>query len=290
MLRARDQRLALRSLEDLDHTLTAIAARDFGAGAARRVRRAWSLCSAGMRHHPQLAYYIGTYFIGPGQPLVLDAAAAAKPGVAPENLDPAFFGVFYWHWEVSATRDATTLVERKPLFYAQPGFRALARRGPNRGHDVALDELQALASLWERGADELEAAGSDVPRAARARYRREVILTRFLALTWRSGARVEEFLRLRNTVLEFSAQFWVRAGHVAENRRDVDRMTQLAREELTAARQALRLTRGVDFLDLALRLDMGTASTQELLTAKVAQLEDLLARRLPAWREELSRW
>jgi hypothetical protein len=92
---------------DLDHTLTAIAARDFGAAAARPVRRAWALMSAGMRHHPQLDYYRGPFFVGPGQPLVLDPDAAARPGVAPEGLDAAFYGVFYWLWENSVTRDAT---------------------------------------------------------------------------------------------------------------------------------------------------------------------------------------
>jgi hypothetical protein len=243
-----------------------------------------------MRHHPQLDYYRGSFFVGPGQPLVLDAASATRPGVAPEALAEAFFGVFYWQWEVSATRDATSLVEGKPLFYGRPFFRALARRGPKRGQDVALDELQALARLWERGADTLDAAGRDVPRPCRARFRREQILMRFLALTWRSGARVEEFLRLRDTVLEFSTRRWVRSGHLRENLRDLDRMTQLARQELGAARQALRLVRDVDFLDLALRLDMGTASTEQILAAKVEQLRELIDDRLPAWREELQRW
>lgn len=276
--------------EDLDQTLSAIAARDFGARAAKRIRRGWALCSEGMRHHPQLDYYKGSFFIGPGQPLVLDADAAAQPGVAPENLDEAFFGVFYWLWENAATHDATSLIEKKPLFYQRPFFRALARRGPNRGHDVALEELQALARLWEQGADQIDRARTDVPAAARSRYRQEAVLTRYLALTWRSAARVEEFLRLRDVILQHSGRLHVRAGHVQENLRDLDRMTEIAREELATAKAALRLVRGVDFLDLALRLDMGTASTEQLLTAKVAQVGQLLAQRLPAWRQHLQTW
>jgi hypothetical protein len=276
--------------EDLDHTLTAIAERDFGRKAARRVRRGWALCSDGMRHHPQLDYYKGPFFVGPGQPLVLDGASADLPGKAPESLDEAFFGVFYWQWENAVTNDTTSLIEKRPLFYARPFFRALARRGQRRGQDVALEELRELARLWERGAVQIEAAGVDVLRAGRSRYRREVTLARFLALTWRSAARVEEFLRLRDTVHEHSGRLWVRAGHVRENLRDVDRMEQVAREELKTARQALRLVADTDYLDLSLRLDMGTVSTEQILQAKVIQVEDLLARRLPEWREQLQTW
>ncbi|MDA0335847.1 MAG: hypothetical protein O2782_11825 [bacterium] len=276
--------------EDLDHTLTAIAQRDFGARAARRIRQGWALCSAGMRHHPQLDYYKGPFFIGPGQPLVLDAVSASGPDVAPECLDEAFFGIFYWHWENAATHDATTLIEKKPLFYGQPFFRALARRGPRQGQDVALEELQELARLWELGADRIEAAAADVPRAARLRYQRECTLVRFLALTWRSAARVEEFLRLRNVVLEHSGRLWVRAGHLTENLRDVAHMERLARAEWATAKQALLLVQGVDFLDLSLRLDMGTVSTEQLLAAKVAQVDNLLTHRIPAWRQQLQTW
>ena len=276
--------------DDLDHTLTAIAERDFGAKAARRVRQAWTLCSQGMRHHPQLDYYKGSFFIGPSPPLVLDHTSAAQPGVAPESLDDAFFGVFYWQWENAATHDATSMIEQKPLFYARPFFRALARRGSRQGQDVALEELQELARLWELGATRIEAARKDVPRTARLRYNREVTLVRFLALTWRSAARVEEFLRLRDVVVDHSGRLWVRSGHVQENLRDVARMEQLAHEELVAAEQALKLVAGVDFLDLALRLDMGTASTEQLLTAKVTQVEQLLSRRIPAWKEQLQSW
>lgn len=276
--------------EDLDQTLTALAGRDFGAKAAARIRKGWKLCSEGMRHHPQLDYYKGSFFVGPGQPLVLDADAAAQPGVAPEELDEAFFGVFYWQWENAATHDATSLIEKKPLFYHRPFFRALARRGPSQGQDVALEELQALARLWEQGAAQIESARADVPTAARQRYRQETVLTRYLAFTWRSAARVEEFLRLRDVILQHSGRLHVRAGHVRENMRDLDRMTQLAREELATAKAARRLVGGVDFLDLALRLDMGTASTEQLLTAKVAQVGDLLSRRLPAWRQQLQTW
>ena len=164
----------------------------------------------------------------------------------------------------------------------------------NRGHDVALDELQEQARLWERGLMSLERAGKHVPRHCRARYRRELDLSRWLAWTWRSAARVEEFLRLRDTIREFSARRWVRSGHLTENLRDLEQMTLLAQQELEMTRSALKLicVRGeaLDFLDLRLRLDMGTASTPQILTAKTAQLERLLTEQLPAWRDELQVW
>jgi len=239
-----------------------------------------------MRHHPQLDYYVGSYFIGAGQPLVLDPEQAVPGG----NLDPSFFGRFYWHWETSATGDDTAFAQKKPLFYARPGFRAVARRGPRHGQDVALEELQELAGLWERGVRELEKAGKRVPPSCRSRFRQEQILGQHLAFTWRSAAHVEEFLRLRDTIREFSGQSWVRSGHQRENARDLDRMEQIARAELDLARRDLRLVRGVDFLDLSLRLDMGTASTEAILKAKIQQVEELLSGELPAWRETLQRW
>ena len=158
---------------NLDHTLTAIAERDFGGRTAgRNVRRAWASFSEGIRHHPQLDYYRGSFFIGPGQPLVLDASAGKAPGIEPANLDPAFFGAFYWHWENSVSDDPTFLVQHDPLFYYQPFFRAIARRGPNKGHDVALDELQAQARYWETGLQALKAASPHVTGPCQPRYRR----------------------------------------------------------------------------------------------------------------------
>lgn len=271
---------------DLDKTLHAIACRDFGEEAAPLIRRAWSYFSEGLRHHPQLDYYKGSYFIGAGQPLILDAEKSGPGG----GLDPAFFGRFYWHWEVDPSGDDSSLELEKPLFYDRPGFRALARRGPRRGQDVALEELQTLASLWEKGVRELEKARERVPASCRPRFRQEYVLGGHLGYAWRSGARVEEFLRLRDTISEFSGQAWVRAGHKRENMRDWERMCRLAGEELDTARLDLALVKDVDFLDLRLRLDMGTSSTAEILHAKIAQVENLLAEGLPAWRESLLRW
>jgi len=276
---------------DLDRVLSAMAARDFGPQAAGGVRRAWSLFSQAMRHHPQLDYYRGSFFIGPAQPLVLHPElATADTAGAPGGLDPAFFGTFYWQWETSASGDDTSLVEPRPLFYSRPFFRALARRGPKKGQDVALDELQELARLWERGVGELKKAEERVPALCRKRFRREMVLGQHLAYTWRSAAQVEEFLRLRDTILEFSGQLWVRSGHRAENLRDLARMEQIAASELEIARQDLRLIRGVDYLDLHLRLDMGTASTEAMLKAKVEQVKGLLAKGLPEWKQKLLEW
>ena len=271
---------------DLDRVIQALAQRDFGAAAAPGVRRAWRLFSEALRHHPALHYYVGSYFIGPGQPLVLDPEAVTQPG----RLDPAFYGQFYWHWETLATDDATAFAMKKPLFFYNPGFRALARRGPRRGQDVALEELQEMATLWERGARELEKAGKQVPKSCRQRFRQEWVLGKHLAYTWRSAANVEEFLRLRDTIREFSGQSWVRSGHARENVRDLDRMEEIARAELDLAQQDLSLIKGVDFLDLDLRLDMGTASTEVILKAKIQQVLNLLSTELPRWRKELLQW
>ena len=269
---------------DGDRVLNAIAERDFGEASAKRVRKAWGLFSEGMHHHPDLDYYVGSYFIGPAQPLVLD------PDPSANDLDDAFFGVFYWLWETSATDDDTMLVQKKALFYSRPGFHAMARRGLIKGHDVALDELKVLADLWERGSRELELTKEHVPSACRARFRQEYVISQHLAYTWRSAANVEEFLRLRDTIRQFSGEYVVRSGHVRENLRDLGRMTEIAREELGIAQKDLKLIKGADYLDLELRLDMGTASTEAMLKAKIAQVRKLLSEDLPAWKQQLQDW
>lgn len=147
-----------------------------------------------------------------------------------------------------------------------------------------------MAGLWERGAAELEKAKARVPGACRARFRQERTLGRHMGYTWRSAANVEEFLRLRDTVREFSRQSWVRSGHVRENLRDLDRMRKIAADELAIARADLALVRGVDFLNLGLRLDMGTACTEAILEAKIRQVDRLLKEDLPRWRETLQTW
>ncbi|MDP6740905.1 MAG: hypothetical protein QF404_12930 [Planctomycetota bacterium] len=270
--------------DDPDRVLTAIATRDFGDKAAPTVRKAWRSFSEGLRHHPKLEYYVGSYFIGPAQPLVLDPV----PKIGP--VDPAFFGVFYWHWELSASGDDTKLVEKSKLFFSRPGFEALARRGPNRGRDVALDELRAMADLWERGARELDRAKAVVPASCQPRFKQEYVLGHHLAYTWRSAANVEEFLRLRDTIYAFRSQPWVRSGHLRENLRDLARMREIACDELAIARKDLALVKNVDFLDLSLRLDMGTESTETILKAKVRQIQDLLKHGLPQLERELRTW
>lgn len=269
--------------EDLNWVLDAIARRDFGSAASVHVRKAWRLFSEALCHHPALDYYVGSYFIGPGQPLVLQPEAL-------ERLDPAFFGQFYWQWETAATGDASSFTRKKPLFYAHPGFRALARRGRNRGQDVALQELQTMAALWEQGTAALKRAGTLVPERCRMRFTQEWRLGQHLAYTWRSAAHVEEFLRLRDTIMEFSGSYWLRSGHHRENLRDLARMREIAMAELQIARDDLTLIEGVDFLDLSLRLDMGVASTEEILRAKIRQLEQLIASELPEWQERLLQW
>ena len=289
---------------DLEHTLRALAQRDFGPAAARHVLRAWKTFSQAMCHHPCLDYGIGPYFIGPAQPLVLNPDPLDnRDSIAPSweftharlrsparTLDPAFFGVFYWLWEKSATDDDTELVTKHPLFYYRPGFHALARRGPNTGQDVALQELQTMAQLWEKGIQQLRRAQPLLPPSCRPRFKNELILAQHLAYTWRSGANVEEFLRLRDTVLQFSCGYDLRAGHLRENLRDLDRMTEIAQQEIKIARQELTLVKGVEFLDLSLRLDMSTASLEEILRAKIAQVQTLLRQDLPAWRQQLQTW
>lgn len=268
---------------DLDRVLTAMAERDHGKAAAPAVRKAWRLFSEAMRHHPSLDYYIGSYFIGPGQPLVLDPNDLT-------GLDEAFFGCFYWQWERSATNDDTLFVKKKPLFYSKPGFKAIVRRGVNNGKDVGLDELQALASGWEQGLRVLAGARAKVPAECKKMFNDLWVLSQYLAYTWRSAANVEEFLRLRDIIRGNTLLKYRMSAEVKVNMRDVTRMEKIARDELRIAKASLILTRGVDALDLSLRLDMGVSSTDKMLTAKIKQVEKLLLHDLPAWRKKLLTW
>ena len=43
-------------------------------------------------------------------------------------------------------------------------------------------------------------------------------------------------------------------------------------------------------LDLSLRLNMGTASTEAILKAKIQQVKQLIDRDLPGWRASRLQW
>lgn len=285
---------------NVHNALKAIAQRDFGIKTAPHVLLAWSLFSKSIQHHPSLDYYIGSYFIGPGQPLLLKPTSShCDFGPAWEfhklqlqsdqkfSTDEAFFGKFYWLWEVDSGDDASSFTSKKQLFYDQPGFKAIVRRGPKAGFDVALDELRKMAALWEKGTRILAAARSLVPEKCLPRYQQEFILAQHLAYTWRSAANVEEFLRLRNMILEHSTSYVARNGYLRENLRDLGRMQEIAKVELEIAKEDLDMIKGVDFLDLSLRLDMGTASLETIMRAKIKQVSFLLKQDIPQWREQL---
>ena len=101
---------------------------------------------------------------------------------------------------------------------------------------------------------------------------------------------MEEFLRLRDLINEFSRQSWVRSGHLRENLADLSRMEDIARAELDIARKDRALIKNADFLDLGLRLDMGVESTEAILSAKIRQVGALLSTDLPEWKKRLSAW
>ena len=67
-------------------------------------------------------------------------------------------------------------------------------------------------------------------------------------------------------------------------------MEAIARDELIIAKKDLKLIKGVDFLDLSLRLDMGTASLEEILQAKIKQVQSVIKQELPHWKEQLLAW
>lgn len=268
----------------LSQALKAIAQRDFGESSAPFVIRAWRFFSEAMRHHPQLAYYIGTYFIGPCQPLLLREENI-------QQLDPAFFGHFYWtQQENTHSGDKSMYAGQKPLFYSRPGWSAIARRGSNAGQDVALEELRTMARLWKRGVLELTKARPLVPNCCRARFKREWILSNYLALTWQSGANVEDFLRRREILRKFSKRGSLNCGYLKENLRDLRQMRQIAIEELRIARAALSLVRHADYLDTALRMDMGVAATTTMLQAKIKQISHLLKVEFPEREKEMRQW
>ncbi len=287
-----------KKLEDI---LKLIAERDFGKKAARHVLKAWQLFSEAIRHHPSLDYYVGPYFIGPGQPLVLDSGNYTtgsrwefnklKPkSTSAQELDEAFYGNFYWACELDNENDDSSLTEKEKLFYDQPAFEAIVRRGANVGLDIALDELRMMAKLWDKGVEALAAAKKDVPQKCKRRFRQEWTLAMHLANTWHSTANVEEFLRLRNVILNHSGYYAARSGYVRENIRDLERMKKIAENELKIAKEELKLIKGVDFLDLSLRLDMGTASLESIMRAKVEQVSTLLKEELPQWHKEVCTW
>ncbi len=269
---------------DLEKTLKAIACRDYGDPAAPAVLRAWTQFSDAFSHHPQLGiYYMGSAFIGCSSPLVFDPDAI-------DHLDRSFFGYFYWALQEAVVNEQTYSRSAKALFFTRPYYNAIARRGGNRGKDVALEELKTLAGLWQKGCNTLDRIEKSVPDVCREKFKELQLLSKHLCLTWRSAANVEEFLRLRDMLYLYSERQWEKAGYCKENLGDLKRMEEIAREELSIAREDLKLVRDVDFLNIELRLDMGCASTATMLEAKIKQVEEVLEEEIPKERNRLSLW
>lgn len=285
----------------LEHILHLMAERDFGKRAAKHVLKAWHFFSEAMKHHPSLDYYIASYYIGPGQPLVLypddhdtnlgwQVYRLKLDLDSPQKLDKVFYASLYIEGELHCGVDNSSLLEVRKLFYDQPAFKAIARRGAKAGQDVALDELKLMAKLWDKGVEALRTAEKFVPRECRAKFRQEFILARHLGYTWQSAANVEEFLRLRNIITDHSGAYAERSGYVRENIRDLKHMEKIAIDELQIAKEELKLIRGVDFLDLSLRLDIETASLESIMQAKIKQVTSLLKNELPQWEKQLLTW
>ena len=286
---------------DLEGTLRLIAQREFGSGAARYVLKAWDFFSEAIKHHPSLDYYIGSYLIGAGQPLVLDHGDySGSSGWEvdklklesrfSQDLDRAFYGNIYMSWELECGDDTSSFAKESKLFYDQPAFKAIVRRGAMAGSDIGLDELRSMAKLWDRGVKALCTAKEIVTTKHKKRFRQEFILGRHLGYTWQSAANVEEFLRLRNIIIDHSGSYAQRSGYAKENIRDLDRMEKIASDELEIAREDLKLIRGVDFLDLSLRLDADIASLEVIMQAKIKQVKLVIKEQIPQWRRELLSW
>jgi len=269
---------------DPDNVLTAIAARNYGDKAARLVRQAWKTMSEAMTHYPQVHCYIGCNIIGPAQPLVL------HPGQL-DRLDSAFFGLLCGVDQEAFQDDEDVAGRSVLLFWHEPAYRAIARRGPSKGRDVALDELRALAGLWAKGVSCLDRAATLVPEHAQEEFDEAHTLATYVGLSWRSQANVEEFLRTRNTILEFSQSHYERQAHRKENLADLRRLECIAADEMDIAKQAVALLKNHSgCLDSRMRMDVETAPARVMLAAKIKQVKALLRKDLPAFRQELLQW
>lgn len=266
---------------DTDKVLDAITARDYGEENIKHMRTAWRKMSDAMIHHPSLDYYLGSYFMGPCQPLLLDPDDIQK-------LDKSFFGYFYWQLQEASADTKNMQTSPKPLFYTNPAFEVKARRGSNRGKEVGLDELKKMTSLWKSGVIEMEKVKKQVPSHLKEKFQEMYVLSKFLEYNWSSATNVEEFLRLRNEIIENSRSHFERWEHRRINLACLKKMEIIAREELEIAHKALALVSGVDFLNLELRLDIGCCSTEKILNAKIKQITDLLKIKLPQMKKFLS--
>ncbi len=286
---------------ELEDIFELIANREFGAETAGYVLKAWSFFSEAIKHHTSLDYYIGPYLIGPGQPLILDSDNCTSDSQwqfgeikltsnLSQELDRVFYGNLYMSRELKSSDEAPSLLDQKKLFYDQPAFKAIVRRGERVGEDIGLEEMKRLAKIWNRGVELLCEAKKTVTKESKKRFRQEYILGRYFGYTWQSAANVEEFLRLRNIIIDHSRSYAQRSGYAKENIRDLDRMGEIASEELQIAKESLELIKGVDFLDLSLRLDADIAPLESIMKAKIKQVTMVIEKGLPQWRKDLLDW
>ena len=205
-----------------------------------------------------------------------------------KHLNNVFFGKFYWMWELEPTGGDISFNKGYKLYYDEPAFEIFARRGENSGQEIGLAELKTLAALWKKGTDCIEKAHAYIPEAAFERYKRELVIAKFLQYTWQSAVNVESFLRLRNRILDSSYTYALRKGFKKENLSDLNKMTMLAKLELKIATQSLDLIKNVDFLNLYYRLDVSVHPLEDMIRAKIEQVKELIKIDLPLWHEQLS--
>ncbi|OGV62688.1 MAG: hypothetical protein A3K19_30970 [Lentisphaerae bacterium RIFOXYB12_FULL_65_16] len=268
-----------------DELLGAIAARDFGAGGAAKVVKAWDLFSQAIRLVPDTGPHMGTNN-AVGNPLFFDEPPARTVtfthswtdhaswmGYLGSHVIPQWpFTVFY----LVFCPDFTNKTNR-----AEQYARSVSgvQVGPEKAFlPVFLKYLKRASNLMGEGLNLYRAAALASPQTKRQKAVREVVVAEQLQRMMQSECAILEFEDLR--VKQASEQNGKKARAI------LDRMEHILREEID--RTELSLLAATRDSRLGFQFEQDYVYTPYSLQEKLRVLRETLKKQLPAARRRTS--
>lgn len=244
---------------DGDALLRKIAARDFGAGAASAVVRAWKTMSDAFGHFPYsggitgFPYFRGPMFIGPAHPIIFDQTA---PTALPDEFytpDPSLGEGF---------KDVQSQAVRRPNFFldltwTQPFGPKKIRR-----------PLETLVRGWDRGVALLDGARSAATGTERDRLTYEHDLAAMIGCCFRTTLNLLDAQELRAIVTEQPCTLEIL-------RKTCRAAIETVKAERANAIKALELSRRHSSFGFGSAY--GRAFGPELIQAKIAHCDRLIS-------------
>jgi hypothetical protein len=254
----------------LDDLLRAMARRDFGAGSEDAVLNAWRHFSAAIRLDPDTGPTVG------GNNAVANPLYFEKPKARTMTF------IHSWTdestWERDASIDPAWPYAPRWLLFS-PDFSNRVNQAENYAKPFSLPVfakyLVLTADEMERGLKYYRSAARAAPASKRKRAFREVLL----------AEQIERMTRSNHAILEFeNFRFYLnQVIDPDEQRRTLDRMTVILRDEISRTSASLAITSRDSRLGYEWEADY--IYTPEVLEQKLRLLRATLEEQIPAYRK-----